>query len=154
MKSKNVRKKSEAKQSKKSQAKALKRTIKQAIQRERERVTYTYDAKRKCIVAKSTVVHKMTHVVKEYSVDIKQADIKRLAAVAHDQKRFRAITHAELNLVSLLHVDAKAKKALECCNTQYDSLKKLAALVLHISASKAQQTRKTKQVKSSAKAIA
>lgn len=99
---------------------------------ERERVLYSFDNKSKSITAS----------FKTHSVNITASQVKELLARKNDLKRFYSYCNADVKLLSRLHADAQAKKQQECKNTQYDSRKKLLALLIQLSLSSMKQKAK------------
>ena len=113
---------------------------KQEINNERERVLYRYEKKCNCIIAQ----------FKSNIVKIAKQDIIELFKRADDRKKFYAYCNADLKLLRKLDCDAQAKKAQRVKNTQYDSRKKLLALVLQIAVTELKQKAKKQSKKQKA----
>lgn len=126
------------KNTKKAKSVSKKRVVKNKdVTLERERVAYSFDNKSKSIRA----------TFKTHAITITQAQVKELASRVDDIKRFYSYCNSEINLLAALHCDAQAKKTGACVNTQYDSRKKLRALVMQVTMTKLKQKAKSKSKK-------
>jgi len=117
---------------------AVKRIAK-VISKERERVLYSFDSKNKTVKASFAKTNK--------SIVITALQVKELSLRLNDLKRFYSYCNADIKLLSRLHADAQAKKQHEIINTQYDSRKKLFALLQQVTLTKLKQKSKAKHSK-------
>ena len=119
----------------------IKKLVKK-IQSERERVLYTFDAKKMNVVCSTTFNKNKLIISREH--------LSNLIKLVNKKDEFYAYCNKTLKLLRTLDCDAKAKKEQRVTNTQYDSRKKLIKIVEHIILSAMRQKSK-KQVKSSKK---
>ena len=134
---------------KKQKAVVKKRIVKKAVVVEREQVKYSFDDKKKNILAESSVLNSVTNKASQYRFVISTQHIAELSKRVNDMKSFYSYCNADVKLLKALHVDSSSKKLHECINTQYDSRKKLHALIIQLSLSKSKQ--KVKAVKKQVK---
>ena len=125
-------------------SKAVKRIVKKAISVERESVKYSFDVKSKNIACESNVLNSVTNKSSQYRFTISNVHIAELTKRLNDLKSFYSYCNADVKLLKALHVDSSSKKLHECINTQYDSRKKLHALIMQLSLSKSKQKTKAK----------
>ena len=125
-------------------SKAVKRIVKKAISVERESVKYSFDDKSKAIVCESNVLNSVTNKASQFRFVITQSHIAELTKRLNDLKSFYSYCNADVKLLKALHVDSSSKKLHECINTQYDSRKKLHALIMQLSLSKSKQKSKSR----------
>lgn len=111
---------------------------------ERERVLYTFDAKRFIVLCATTFNKKIMSIAK--------ADIIALTKLLNDKSQFYAYCNKTLKLLRVLECDAQAKKNELVTNTQYDSRKKLMKVIEHIAFSVLKQKAKKSNAKVKAKA--
>lgn len=128
--------------SKKAKKKEVTKKVTKAISQERERVLYTFDNKSFSISAE----------FKAHKVRITKAEVLELIARKEDLKRFYSFCNADIKLLRRLEADAQAKKQQLIRNTQYDSRKKLLALIMQIALTTVKQKSKVKKQKAEAKA--
>ena len=143
-------KKTKAKKQVKKQVKSkavkqsVKRIVKKHVSVERESVKYSFDDKSKAIVCESNVLNSVTNKSSQYRFTISQVHIAELTKRLNDLKSFYSYCNADVKLLKALHVDSSSKKLHECINTQYDSRKKLHALIMQLSLSKSKQKSKSR----------
>jgi len=126
---------------------AVKQVVKEVINKERERVLYSFDTKKTSIKAE----------FKSNVCIIAKADVIELLKRLNDLSSFYAYCNKDIKLLRKLECDAQAKKQMLCINTKYDSRKKLHALILQLSLTSLKQYAKAKasaKNKTSAKAKA
>ena len=129
-----------------AKTKATKAKVKKIVKKitqERERVKYSFDVKKKNIVASFEKTNK--------KVTIDASQVKELIARLNDLKRFYSYCNADIKLLARLEADAQAKKQQKIINTQYDSRKKLHRLLVQVALTSAKQKAKVKVKKVKAK---
>ena len=139
-------KKTKAKKQVKKQvkSKAVKRIVKKHVSVERESVKYSFDDKTKAIVCESNVLNSVNNKASQHRFVISNVHIAELTKRLNDLKSFYSYCNADVKLLKALHVDSSSKKLHECINTQYDSRKKLHALIMQLSLSKSKQKSKSR----------